>query len=197
MRRAIAIELSDEERRTLTQWERGRRTEVRLVTRAKIVLMAAAGMENQEIAVILGIARGTVATWRNRFAQERLAGIVKDRPRGGRRPAERELRGPALELVAELQKGMDGRVSLELGGGQRRVRRSVGAGGLRHLRPRSQVAGHDGDALASAVRRLIDHGLLHRELQQQALDARCPARAQSGHGRAHQFGLISLHIKAA
>ena len=52
--------------------------------RAKIVLAAATGQQNKEIADELGTLRKTVALWRNRFAQQRLAGIEKDAPRGGR-----------------------------------------------------------------------------------------------------------------
>ncbi len=50
MRRACRIELSEEERATLEQWSRGRRTAARVVQRAKIVLRAAAGMQNKAIA---------------------------------------------------------------------------------------------------------------------------------------------------
>jgi transposase len=48
------------------------------------VLAAATGQQNKEIADELGTLRKTVALWRNRFAQQRLAGIEKDAPRGGR-----------------------------------------------------------------------------------------------------------------
>ena len=58
--------------------------EARRVLRAKIVLAAATGQQNKEIADELGTLRKTVALWRNRFAQQRLAGIEKDAARGGR-----------------------------------------------------------------------------------------------------------------
>jgi transposase len=90
MRVAVKIELTDIERSTLVQWSRGRSTPARLVQRAKIVLAAADGRENQVIAAELGCARKTVGEWRNRFAAERLAGIERDAPRGGRRPTQRE-----------------------------------------------------------------------------------------------------------
>jgi transposase len=89
MRVAKAILLTNEERVTLTKWARGRSTPARLVIRAKIVLAAADGRENQDIAAELGCTRRTVGTWRNRFADERLAGIERDAPRGGRTPAVR------------------------------------------------------------------------------------------------------------
>jgi transposase len=89
MRIAKAITLTVEQRTMLTKWSRGRSTPARLVLRAKIVLAAADGRENQEIAAELGCTRRTVGTWRNRFADEGLAGIEKDAPRRGRTPAVR------------------------------------------------------------------------------------------------------------
>ena len=86
MRVAVEIELSDDERQTLTKWSRGRSTPARLVLRAKIVLLAADGMLNKDIASELGTTRKTVGHWRKQFALARLAGIEKDAPRGGRTP---------------------------------------------------------------------------------------------------------------
>jgi transposase len=89
MRVAVAITLTDQERVTLTKWARGRSTPARLVQRARIVLAAADGLENKEIAARLGCTRRTVGDWRNRFAVDRLAGIERDAPRGGRTPSVR------------------------------------------------------------------------------------------------------------
>jgi transposase len=61
-----------------------------LVPRAQIVLLAADGRQNDEIAVEVGISRATVGLWRKRFAESRLSGIEKDAPRGGRPATERE-----------------------------------------------------------------------------------------------------------
>jgi len=90
MRRACEIILTEEERATLSRLERGRRTEVRVVRRAKIVLAAAQGKQNKEIAREVATTRITVGLWRSRFAKKRLAGITKDAPRGGRPPTRRE-----------------------------------------------------------------------------------------------------------
>lgn len=89
MRRAIAIQMSDTERATLQQWARGRKTAARLVLRAKIVLAAAEGRENQEIAAACRTDPHTVARWRRRFAERGLAGLEKDAPRSGR-PANQQ-----------------------------------------------------------------------------------------------------------
>ena len=90
MRIAPTITLADEQRRTLTAWSRGRRTPVRLQQRAKIVLAAAQGQQNTQIAEHVGVDVTTVGRWRRRFAAHGLAGIEKDRPRGGRKPTTRQ-----------------------------------------------------------------------------------------------------------
>mgnify|MGYP002640426045 FL=1 len=89
MRIAIAITLTDAERILLTKWSRGRSTPARLVLRAKMILAAAQGRENKDIAVELGCTRRTVGTWRNRFAEKRMVGIEADAPRGGRTATQR------------------------------------------------------------------------------------------------------------
>jgi len=53
------------------------------VVRAKIVLMAADGLENTVIAARLGTRPQVVSLWRKRFYQEGLVGL-KDRQRTGR-----------------------------------------------------------------------------------------------------------------
>jgi len=53
------------------------------VVRARIVLYAAEGMENDRIAERLDMPRQIVSKWRKRFFEERLDGL-EDRPRRGR-----------------------------------------------------------------------------------------------------------------
>jgi transposase len=84
MRVACRIDVTKDERKRLERWARGRSTPARLVLRSKIVLLAAEGMMNKDIAEHVGTDRQTVARWRKRFAQKRLAGIEKDAPRPGR-----------------------------------------------------------------------------------------------------------------
>jgi len=86
MRIAKRVVLTDEERKTLTKWSRGRSTPARVVLRAKIVLLAADGRMNKDIAAELSTSPKTVCLWRSRFVQKRLHGIEKDAPRGGRSP---------------------------------------------------------------------------------------------------------------
>lgn len=53
------------------------------VVRAKIVLMAAEGLDNDEIARCLDTRREIVSKWRKRFFEQGLVGL-EERPRGGR-----------------------------------------------------------------------------------------------------------------
>jgi transposase len=87
MRIAPLVVVSPEDRQQLEAYARGRSTPTRLVQRAKIVLLAAEGKENREIAESLGIMRHTVGRWRSRFSQFGLSGIEKDAPRSGRLPS--------------------------------------------------------------------------------------------------------------
>ena len=89
MRTAIRITITGKERIELMRYSRGRSTPARVVLRAKIVLLAAEGKKNKEIVIALKTDAQTVKRWRTRFAVRRLAGIVKDAPRGGRKPTVR------------------------------------------------------------------------------------------------------------
>src|SRR5215207_5278175 len=80
---AVPIELSGEERAQLEAWERRRSSAQALALRSRIVLAAADGPNNTEIAARLGIAVSSVRKWRNRFAEYRLDGLT-DEPRPGR-----------------------------------------------------------------------------------------------------------------
>ena len=107
MRRAVVITLNESERRCLEQLKRGRRVPVRLAERAAIVLLAADGLENQDIAAQLGITRQKAGRWRSRYAQRRLAGIEKDAPRPGRRRRVDEQQRAAVvrKTLRETPKG--------------------------------------------------------------------------------------------
>jgi transposase len=82
MRVAPEIVLTDEEHTDLTRLVRSKLTSVRLAQRARIVLLAAEGLQNKEIATQLGVGRMQVSRWRERYAQSRLSGIEHDLPRG-------------------------------------------------------------------------------------------------------------------
>ena len=79
----FAIRLSREERQALEARSRQYTLPYRDVVRARIVLLAAAGLENREIGARLDTPRPVVSKWRKRFYRERLAGL-EERPRRGR-----------------------------------------------------------------------------------------------------------------
>lgn len=87
MRRAQPVTLNAAQRRQLDRYARGRQVAVRLALRARIVLLAADGFQNKQIAERLRVSRQLVARWRTRFLEGGVAGIEKDAPRSGRRPA--------------------------------------------------------------------------------------------------------------
>src|ERR671916_553734 len=80
---AVEIVLSGEEREQLQAWARRRKSAQALAARSRIVLLAADGLKNTEIAAELGIRRAMAARWRTRFAEHRLDGLL-DEPRPGR-----------------------------------------------------------------------------------------------------------------
>ena len=82
MRVATEIDLTNEERVELMKLVRSRLTSVRLEQRAGIVLLAADGFQNKDIAKMLAVGRVQVSRWRQRYQQYRLAGIERDLPRG-------------------------------------------------------------------------------------------------------------------
>ncbi len=87
MRVAPPVTLHRSQRETLQQWARSRPLPARQVERAKIVLLAAEGKTDLEIAASLKISNQKAARWRKRYLRLGLAGLVKDAPRPGRKPA--------------------------------------------------------------------------------------------------------------
>lgn len=82
-RSPYSIELTPEERSDLERQGRRQTATRREVFRAQIVVLAADGLRNDEIAGRLGTVRTTVSRWRKRFYEDRGAGL-RDRPRSGR-----------------------------------------------------------------------------------------------------------------
>ena len=77
------VRLTDHDRLLLHAVARTYTLPYRDVIRAKIVLMAADGMGNDEIARRLDTSREVVGKWRKRYAQEGLQGL-RERDRVGR-----------------------------------------------------------------------------------------------------------------
>ena len=98
MRVAPPVVLEEGQQKTLEQWSRGRSLPARVVERSQIVLLAAAGKQDLEIASELGISNQNAARWRKRFLQAGRAGLEKDAPRPGRTPT---ITGAARRRVVE------------------------------------------------------------------------------------------------
>jgi len=81
----VLIILTDQDRAELESLARARKAPLRSVQRACIVLAAADGQLNAQIARAVGVHIDTVRTWRGRFAGEGMKGLA-DRPRSGRPP---------------------------------------------------------------------------------------------------------------
>ncbi len=90
-----SLELSEDERQTLTRWMRRATSSQALAMRARIVLACADGTPNSHVAARLGVSRDMVGKWRSRFLARRLAGL-SDEPRPG---APRKLTDDVVEAV--------------------------------------------------------------------------------------------------
>src|SRR3954465_9340008 len=84
MRVGHPVSLNPEERRQLEQQARARSLPARQVERARIVLLAAEGWKDKQIADELGVSEDKAARWRKRFLCLGLSGLAKDAPRLGR-----------------------------------------------------------------------------------------------------------------
>jgi len=85
MRVAAVVELSTEEKDQLLKASRSTSVSVRFALRAQIILLAAQGVQDTEIAQRLGLTRQRVGRWRKRFLQLGILGISQDAPRSGRK----------------------------------------------------------------------------------------------------------------
>lgn len=79
----FVVELTNGERRELQRRAHQYTLPYRDVIRARIVLMAADGLDNDEIAARIGTHRLVVSKWRKRFFEQRLDGL-EERARRGR-----------------------------------------------------------------------------------------------------------------
>lgn len=84
MRVAKQVKLSAEDDRNLRILSKRKRIEARIQMRARIVLMAAHGMSDTDIAHKLGAERRVAARWRARFLHAGVQGLLRDATRPGR-----------------------------------------------------------------------------------------------------------------
>jgi transposase len=81
---AAALPVSPDDLARLRRWSNATQVPAVVAQRAKILLLAAEGVANTEIARRLGISRPTVIAWRKRYIHRGLAYGLADQPRGGR-----------------------------------------------------------------------------------------------------------------
>jgi transposase len=81
---AAALPIAPDDLAMLRRWAGATQAPAAVAQRAKILLLAADGMANTEIAQRLGVSRPTVIAWRKRYAREGLIAELADRPRCGR-----------------------------------------------------------------------------------------------------------------
>jgi transposase len=86
MRVARPVVLSSDQHEVLVSRARARSAPARSVERARIVLLAGAGLQDQQIAARLKITPEKAARWRNRFLDGGFTALDKDAPRPGRTP---------------------------------------------------------------------------------------------------------------
>lgn len=104
MRNPAPVNLSHEQKKELESWTRSGKIEARQKERARILLLAAEGWNNAEIADQLEIHQGTASKWRSRFNKQGIAGL-DDSPRPGRpRKITPELEKQVLALTPKPPK---------------------------------------------------------------------------------------------
>jgi transposase len=74
--------LTEAQRQILDSWVRQNSKEQSLALRARIVLLSARGLPNQQVAARLGVTGATVGKWRARFIAQGIPGLC-DAPRSG------------------------------------------------------------------------------------------------------------------
>lgn len=85
---AAPLALLDSQREVLETLSRSTTAQFRLVQRARVLLLAADGVSNVEIAEVSGVSRPTVLAWRNAFSTDGLSWVEAKIAKGrGRKPS--------------------------------------------------------------------------------------------------------------
>jgi transposase len=109
MRKAsISITLGPDDRAQLEQWESAQGTPQQVALRCRIVLMALAGEQNQEIATRLGVSRPTVNLWRQRVRDGGVGEVWEMASGRGRKPQYDQAKRDAIinSTLQSKPKGM-------------------------------------------------------------------------------------------
>jgi len=81
-KKADALNMTEEQQRTLEAWARARKTPQKIVLRSRICLLATEGISHSASARRLNTSRPTVILWTNRFKEQGLTGLCEDAPHG-------------------------------------------------------------------------------------------------------------------
>ena len=84
VREKFAVRLTSEEREQLEHMVRAGKGSARVTTRARILLKTDEGWSAPRVAQALDVSEGTVFRIKRRFAEDRLEGVLKDRPQARR-----------------------------------------------------------------------------------------------------------------
>ena len=103
MSQTVSLVLSPQTRRALERIVEDRRHAVKHVLRARIVLLSNARLSVLEVARQAGVSRPMVWRWQQRFAEEGLDGLLRDRTRPPGTPAT-----PQAEVQAVLERTLTG-----------------------------------------------------------------------------------------
>ncbi len=106
---AEPLAVSPEHRQILERWVRAPSTPQNIVTRARVVLMAAEGAANNRIASELGVSRSTVILWRARFAEGAVSGAARSSGAVGMAVADRQKADVKGKRIAKLLKAFAGK----------------------------------------------------------------------------------------
>jgi len=80
------VKLNDDERQSLRRLTRRGKSSARELTRARILLLSDKGQTDEQIVAALQTSLSTIARVRQRFAQQGIESIFKEKPRPGRAP---------------------------------------------------------------------------------------------------------------
>jgi transposase-like protein len=146
------FELSADERAQLEAWTRRRTSAQALALRSRIVLAAADGLSNTQVAERLGVHRNMVAKWRSRFIEHRLDGLT-DEPRPGRPRTVTD--DQVEEVIVKPLESAQGRDALvdAVDGSRGRPHAIGSAAHLAGVRASAPSPGHLEAVQGSAVRR--------------------------------------------
>ena len=102
MRVAPNVILSEKQRAKLLRMSKARSSSIRCRERAQFILLAAEGLQNNEIAKRLGQDRKKIGRWRTRFTKGGMEAILKDKTRPGRiPPISATIRSKIIKLTTE------------------------------------------------------------------------------------------------